>query len=527
MSRKSVLDGKGGWRLPGITQALVLLAAAQFSPMALWSTNLSEIGFPDGLFAWIGVVWLVAVGLWMIAMRLGAAGERATAVVFWFVLSASLLGLLSNDISGGSVTLVLLLVAFCVLVYRLAELPGFHFFHGWVVLFVAISPLASAALATATTGVSEVEELETVDIAGFEDTRDVVLVVFDAHGSAGVLDEFYSDASATVRRLMSASGTQIAPEMMSNYTLTHLSLSSVFDMGYPLTGTATVGEAEWADMMQNVRGDNNLVRAFKSQGYRLVVVESGWSGFHCSTEADVCVGGPWPDEVTMLAFGRTLFRPVTVGMLEATARGSHASLKWMESGLPDLVQNAERDLIMVHLTLPHPPLRYDRHCDLTMEPGLGGRTIGSPQFSEEEVAVRKEAYVDATVCASTVLSALAQSVGDEAVFVAIGDHGPDSLGQLFVRPQDWGSAEIRERLGVLFMTNAPCPIDDVHSLVNVGRWLLGCLASEQVEYLEDRFFVAVGSRLSINAPPEPIIEVTDTVQAKHDAQANARDADGT
>lgn len=507
---------------------MAVLAAAQFSPTFIWAANVAEVGFPDGLLAWILIVWAFGLLLWLLGVRLGLPPNGATAVVFWFLLGGSLLGLLADGVAGGSLTLLLMLVVFCGLVLRVHSGQGFKWVQTWVVAFVAISPVSMAIVSTFSMPNSQISSPETLDSLEFEDTRDVVLVVFDAHASYPVVAEFFPGEPQPQAEMIDATGAVMVPEMLSNYTLTHLSLTSAFEMGYPVLDGATIGDTEWSDMMKAVRGTNNLVDAFRSQGYRLVMVESGWAGFHCTSAADVCIGGPWPDEPAMLALQRTLLGSVATNRLrEASARGAVQSARWLEAGLPSILENSQPDLVLAHLMLPHPPLRLDGECAYVDGPGLEGHTIAAPGMTEDEIEFRKAAYRNATLCAAKVFSDLARVVGDRAILVAFGDHGSDSRAQLHRLPEDWTKDEVTERLGVLFATNSDCTLDGVSSLVNMGRWLLSCLSNETIPYLEDRHFVAIESRRSVTAGPEPTREVTDLLSNRQAAQGSTRHADGS
>lgn len=513
--------------LPSVFQVLVLLSAAQFSPMLIWATNLAEVGFPDGLIVWTAIVWVTAILIWVVGARLDLPTGGVTSVAFWFVLGGSLLGVLAEDVPGGNVALLLSLVAFCAFVSRFHSDPRFKWLQAWVVAFVAISPVTIASVSTLTMSDSQISAPEPVDTGAFDEARDVVLVVFDAHASYSVVAEFFpGDPQPQVEPIISA-GALLVPDMLANYTLTHLSLTSAFDMGYPVLDGATIGEAEWADMMKAVRGENNLVDAFRLQGYRVVMVESGWSGFHCSSVADVCVGGPWPDEPTMLALQRTILGRVAYPRLrEASARGVVQSSQWIEAELPSILENSLPDLVLIHLMLPHPPLRLDDACEFVDKPGLGGHTVAAPGMTVDEIELRKIAYRKATLCASKVLADLSAIVADRATFVAFGDHGSDSLAQLHRVPENWGAEEVTERLGVLFVTNSDCSLAGVRSLVNMGRWLLSCLGGEPIPLLEDRHFVTIEAQRSVDAGPEPTREVTEMLWGGRATQGSLREADG-
>jgi hypothetical protein len=154
-------------------------------------------------------------------------------------------------------------------------------------------------------------------------------------------------------------------------------------------------------------------------------------------------------------------------------------------------------------------LRLGAECEYREDGGRGGLTLGAPNYDLEETAARKRLYLEQVECAIKLILELNQLVGDDAMLLAFGDHGPDSLGQLFVAPVDWSEAAIEERLSILFVTNdAECGLSSVNSLVNVGRQLLACLGSEEIVMVQDRQFLAVLSKRSLAAGAEPIVEVT-------------------
>ncbi|HJQ75959.1 MAG TPA: hypothetical protein VJ948_01705 [Acidimicrobiia bacterium] len=487
-----------------------VVVAAQFSPVTIWAGNRAEIGFPDGMLLWVLSVAAAGVIAWLVLRKFGLEADGARATAFWGVLGFSMLGLRTEETPGGAVTLLVLLVAFCALVYRLHRLPQFQWFQSWAVLFVALSPATFALHAYVTAADrTDPEAVETVDVE-FRNYSDVVLVVFDAHASLDVLEEAFSVDVAAQYAPWREHGAHIAPGMRANYPLTHMSLAGVLNMNYPYGNGATVREGDWDYLLSTISGDNVLVNAFKAQGYRYTIVESGWIGLHCTGVADVCVRGIWPDQGTRLAMDRSLLGAGFQSMLrDPESVGALHSIRWLDSELPDLLSNDDADLVLVHIMLPHPPLRLDDECHYQIEPGLGGTTLASPWFSEEDIDKRVARYLKATICARDVIAGLLEVVDDDGILVAFGDHGPDSHAQLFLSPKDWSLEDLKERFGALFVTNSSCPIDGINSLVNLGRWLVACLAGEQPTYVDDRFFVGVRARRNVGSDPEPLLEVTD------------------
>lgn len=263
-----------------------ILIAAHFMPMTIWAANRAEIGFPDGLILWTLLVSGFGILVWWVLQRVGLETKGATAVAFILVLGFSSLGIRSQGTPGGTLTLSVLLLVVCALVYRLRRIRAMQWFQSWVVLFVALSP-AIFALNTYLTGAAQVSAAPVhIPEGDFGDHPDVVLLVLDAHTSLDVLEEQF-DVDVTARYApWRAHDGLVKTGMRANYALTHLSLASIFEMRYPYEDDARIREADWDHLLAKVSGENTLVDVFKSQGYRYTVVESGWAGLHCTGFVD-------------------------------------------------------------------------------------------------------------------------------------------------------------------------------------------------------------------------------------------------
>lgn len=495
--------------LPAPRQLAMLAVASLFTPARIWAANTAEVGLSRGLLIWSAILLILGLAVWVLAVGLGRDAEGVTYSVFWALLAVGALGSVSDSVLGGEVSLTIGTLAFAVTVYQLRQVTTFQRLTLWIAAVVVLIPVGEVLSPRIGQPPSAVNVTDPIEVGTFARTPDVVILVFDGHGALAVLESLFGFDEARATQIYEQAGLSVVPGMNSNYPLTHYSLASLFEMDYPLAADAKVGFNEWTSLLDAVRGNNRLVDAFKAKGYSFVLVESGWSGLHCTGHVDECVRGGWRDEATARAINRSLFRSLQEAWLpNATTSGSIRTIDWLRNGLPSLLSNDRMDLVFAHLMIPHPPLYLDAHCEYRHDPVLGFRALGAPSFDSDLLEVRKRAYIEQVRCAQDVVLEIAAELTGDEVLIVLSDHGPDSGAQLFKAPEDWTRRDIEERFPVLFLTNTTeCEFTGIRSLVNVGRKLLGCLSGEEVQVVEDRFFIAVESKGRISDTTLPILEL--------------------
>ena len=470
----------------------MLAAACLYPPLTVWANNLAEVGFPSGLLLWAGIVWIVAVGVRWLLTSMGANSRGVTMGLFWALLAFGTLNRAGTTSPAGGWMLAAAVAVGAVIVYLLRAMPLIGVATSWMVVFAAIAPFGLAAVSFLGRGVSEVAPVSTTGPIAITDTRDVVLIVFDAQGSPRVLADDYGMDEDWVG-VLNERGLQEVSGIWANYSMTHVSLASFFRMDYPVSDGARIGEAEWADLLQTIEGDNPFVATFRRAGYNVVFVESPWSSIRCSRFVDECVRGVWPDYATTTAISQSLLGAFDLpGITENAARGNRRSIAWLSNELGRKLDDDVPDLVIAHLLLPHPPLRLDSTCGYRADGGQGDTVVSWAGMSESDIEARRRLYVDQVRCAVNVLSTVADVVGDRGVLLAFGDHGPDSRLQLMTPPSAWSDAALVERFETFFATNlGDCPFDRAASLVNVGRVLVACLGAEPLPLLDDRYFIVL------------------------------------
>ena len=479
---------------PTLWELLQLAAAATFTPLRVWAENLVETRFSRGLLIWAGLMWLLGVAVWLVWVGVGGQRRSVTIAVFWLLLAIGSGGSILGDDPLRVALLFAAIAVFVSLTYRLEGMRGFRLFTTWAVFVAGFFPVASALTEKLTFQESDLHAATPVIAADFTSYPDIVVLVSDAHGAFSVLTDLYDFETGPAIERLEESGLRLNEQMRANYSLTHLSLASFFEMGYPVENGEMVSQEDLVELHQAVGGQNQLVGIFKAEGYQFVMVESGWSGGRCTAAVDVCVASPWPDEATSFAIGRSVFGVGRRFLKESGPAGALSTLRWLEEELPTYLANGRPDFVFAHLFLPHPPLRLGADCDFEWRAGLGGLSVGIPGLDSTRLALRKAAYIDQVECAQNAMTKAASLMSEDVIFLTFGDHGPDSRAQLFRNPSDWSQADIDERMRAFFAAKASsCGFEDVTSLVNVGLRLLRCLSGSKIPDVDDRYFVATGA----------------------------------
>lgn len=494
---------------PTAWQWFVLAAGAYFAPLRIWARNLTVLPSPFRLLAWGTMVFAIGLAIWFVTVRLHAKRESSADAIFWFLIAAGAMGSLISRLPGGAFTAWAITIGIAILAYRLTALPAFRVLSNWAVFVAVILPAFLVGQAATGQTDSKIHDPDLLAVSEFSEKPDVVLVIADEYASQAVIEDVLDrDISHGVGRLEEA-GYVISSGMNANYTTTHLSVPTLFEMSYVLDSGEEVTDADLKHLYRVIGGDNRLVQTFVSQGYEFVMIESGSAGMRCIAVVDECIVAPWPSEDVSVAIRRSIMGGIAGEWTKGSATiGSLSGISWLRESLDDYVTNGQPELIYVHLMIPHPPLNLDSSCEYRRVPNMGGRALGSPSFEPEIMTARVDAYVDQVDCVNMVMAEVGNSVPDDTIVILLGDHGSASRGQLFKRSSDWDGADMLERFGAMFAVRASeCDFSEIRSLVNVGRRLLGCLDRGSVTLLEDRFFVSNGSVNPIGSLTEPILEI--------------------
>jgi hypothetical protein len=288
----------------------------------------------------------------------------------------------------------------------------------------------------------------------------------------------------------------------------------MLDLGYPFE--AGVPLATQADQMRRLlSGDGSMMHLFDGAGYETVMFENAWSGSLCGRVPDRC-------HRTGLV-GRSVWALGQISPFASiqSATVPHPFVAVSLQHIRELADAIEADepvplFILVHATIPHPPIQLSATCDAIVASDRTAYFLAPVGSSEEDWQKARSRYVDQLQCVNNEVIASVDGLiaADEDVeIVIVSDHGPDSQGQFLEAA--WTDSQLLERMAVLSAVRMSDQCDEpgpALTTVNTLRRAVDCALGTDLVELPDQSFIAppVGD---IN---EPVLEVTGRLAAISD-----------
>ena len=475
----------------------LLAVASAFWPLSVYARNLFDFVHPERLFLFSIVVWVIGLGVSLALVTFGV--QRTTAV--WTVFIAIVLLMTGGRLIRqfgffeGWVLIVALVGLAAVVFARLGDTTLTRATVTSFAVALASGVLISTFMSWNSLGESTVskEPMLTIELV---EKPDVFLIVLDGYPGLRAFEMDTGEPNtATVEALVEL-GFEVPESAWSSYWSTQLSVASLLQMSYPLTGPFE-GDATSRDLYQLIGGTNSLLTTFTDAGYDTYYVESGWSGSSCPEVIDVCVPAPLLDEGMFFALWDTVVGPQIVSSTGyAFTEGTRKTMEWLLGNGQSISSDERPSFVFAHLVSPHPPFFLTETCDVDTSPrrkGVGFYLAGVP---DEE---REQYFRGQVSCVDSFMIDLAERVGRDAVIVFVGDHGTDRRSQLSLQAADWGEPEIVERMNVMMAVRSglECKIGDSVMVPNLMLRVLSCFSVEKLVDNPNRMFV------------KPMVEVGD------------------
>lgn len=500
-------EPNGSVRSYDVWDFFLLLAVGLFGPLMVWvnsAENPSPVGFV--ILGSAAVAFAVAARWTMLRLGLDSSGATFASAVLIFGVTNG--GILLDRGFDRSLVVVLVLAA-AAIVYALRESGVLRAAVLWVGIFVLAYPWLVWLSPGDDPGERMTEDPAPLEAKMTGQQRDIVLVVLDGYGNSNVLREIYGFDNSPFEADLRSSGFEVSSQTIPNYGRTRLSVASVLQLQHPIQPGPYV-RADFDHLLNVIGGENLLAQWLVGNGYTHTYVESGWFGTRCRSTVDVCVEGPWPNESLYDVTNRSLLQDLPgLETGRSFSRGANRALEWLDDSLDPLLDNDRPDFVYVHVLAPHPPLFLDANCVLHPQDGFKGFTIAQPGMSDTQLDEARDWYVSQVQCVNSHLAALAEDAdAKDAIMIMMGDHGPDSLGQLFAAGADWDEDQRFERMSAMLAARAPgCDMTAIETLVNVGRRLISCLSDIDFPDLPTQTFesrpTADGEELVEIEPPSP------------------------
>lgn len=477
-------------RREGLYWQLFLIATAALSSPVVVAINSLEGAAISTLALVALVVFALGVGCRALMVKVGLDPLGSSYAVMIFTLAFTNMGP-NLDRPLGRVTLLAFAFLVSFISYRLRGMALFRIVITWgafvLVAYPAVNWVSGLGDSSSQPNLSDLQPIH-AEFVG--EPRDMVIVVLDGYANGVVLRDLYHYDNSSFEDDLESNGFTVDGDTVANYGRTRFSIPSVVQLGYPIEeGPLTGGSV--AELLKVVGGRSVLAEWFQDNGYRHIYIESGWLGTRCEDVVDECVKSQWPDESLHDFTFRTLLWDLPgFETGRSFTRGALNAMEWLDADLPALLGDDQPDFIWVHLLLPHPPLFLDSDCEMHAQDGIKGFVIGRPEMSDRELEEAKAWYTGQVECVNGALSRVARLVAEtDSMALMFGDHGPDSLSQLFVHGVDWSEEQRFERLSAFFAARVPgCDMKGIGSLVNGGRRLVSCLSDADYPDLATQTF---------------------------------------
>lgn len=340
-----------------------------------------------------------------------------------------------------------------------------------------------------------------------------VVLVLDGYARSDVLASQYGFDNSAFLDALTERGFRIRGDAIANYSVTHTSIASMVDMGYPF-GEGPRSSESLDRMRRLLSGDGAIMHAFNNAGYETVMFENAWGGSFCGGVLDRChrtglfSRSLWSlGELSPFAAIQRMIVPhpfTSVGLQHIRELG----------GILD-DDAAQPVFALAHVTVPHPPLQLSAACEFIVASDRTGMVLAFPDATEDERAEGRSRYVEQMRCINDEVAAAIDSLiaADEDVqIVILSDHGPDSRAQ-FARPvAEWTDDDLVERLSVLSAVRISDSCEEprpARTSVNTIRRAVACALGTELVELPDRSFVAPAAQQL----DESIVEVTDRMNS--------------
>ncbi len=452
------------------------------------------IGFTAFVVA-LGVSLFAGVVLRCGWLKSVAATSMVLLLVFWWRRMSLVFGPLGLDVNTfwGSLAPLVFLVPLTVVGIRAAESKEFRSI--FLAITIGIAGTASVQL------IRDAVALRPGAIRTFggplvldsknHDPPDIYYLVLDGYGRGDVLRDLYGFDNSPFVRELERRGFDVPSKASANYSMTYASVSATLAMDYPIGTGRAIDERTRIALYDVMGGSSPVVSALKHAGYEIVHLEGGFGGTRCGPPVDRCIRAPFLEEGSWEMIDRSPLR------LPFRARYGHAFTVDSMDRLQRLTEVA-RDrprrprFIFGHILIPHPPLHVGADCSVNTDQRLEGLNVVVP-WNQEDAPRRRAAYVDQIRCLNRRLLQVIDTARPRSVVFLSGDHGPDSLFQLFTRTENWDASQRRERFAIMSAYRLPAgcrgTIADGATPVNAFRKIFGCVFEVRLPALPDRFFI--------------------------------------
>ncbi len=319
---------------------------------------------------------------------------------------------------------------------------------------------------------------------------DVYYIILDAYAGTETLENVFNFDNSKFYDFLTEKGFYVAKKSHSNYPQTYQSLSSSLNMEY-VNYLDSENLQKRQDVAQKIIENNNVMKNFKSKGYTVININSGWGPTREMPIADMnlCTKyrGIVDSEFFSMIINKSMLNPVYVKIFEEDRRKlllCHFSTLTEVSKITD-----EPLFVFAHITIPHHPYIF----------GPNGEKITPKSLQLGDKVKDKEGYINQLqytnkLVQETIEKILVENINPPIIIIQ-GDHGSD-LSEI---PWVFHNEDaLRERFSILNAFLIPDKEKDIFyetiTPVNSFRILFNHIFNDEYELLTERQYAAVDQR---------------------------------
>ena len=351
--------------------------------------------------------------------------------------------------------------------------------------------------------------------ADSKNISDIYYIVMDEYASLRTLDEVFDYDNSNFVEFLEDRGFYVTKNSHSNYAVTFLSLSSTLNMEYQ-NYLSDIVDSESIDQRipYQLISNNAVMKNFKSLGYRIYNIDSGWWGTRSLNIADenLCSSNQNIDFHTLYELKQTsIIRSFDMYIKEPTSnffrQDKRDRINCQFDEITEINKRTEKPVfVFMHVTAPHDPYVFGPNGEEVYYKYTFGET--AKVGNSDNVDPAKKPYLDQLIYLTKILQKTIDKILENSdnppIIIIQSDTGPH------INFKDLNLTIEQQNLGRMNIFNAYYFPDEKYTLlhdyitpVNSFRIVLDSQFKTNYGLLDDRVFFSTYEK------PYTLIEITD------------------
>lgn len=506
---------------------------ALFPVLLIYSQNIHLI-LLEGIIFPILIIVTVAIGLWasikFILKNIIKSGLISSILIFLFFSYGHIFNILESNLTqeySNSIHIFLLIlytvIAFlstCYLVKTNRRLNNFTTITNAMSIGLIVFVIYTIGVYNFQSSSFEIQDNELEPIILGDDSKnipDIYYIMMDEYASLRTLNEVFDYDNSNFIEFLEDRGFYVPKNSHSNYATTFLSLSSTLNMEYQnylldIVGSKSIDQRIPYQLISN----NAVMKNFKSLGYEIYNIDSGWWGTRSLSIADknLCSSNQNIDFHTLYELKQTsVIRSLDMYIKEPTSdffrQDKRDRINCQFDEIVEINKMTEKPaFVFMHVTAPHDPYVFGPNGEAVYHKytfGQAGKVGNS-----DNVDPAKKPYLDQLTYLTKILQKTVDKIlktsDNPPIIIIQSDTGPHT------NFKDSNFTTEERNLSRMNIFNAYYFPDEKYTLlydsitpVNSFRIVLDSQFKTNYGLLDDRIFFSTYEK------PYNLIELTDLI----------------